>query len=72
MNRLYLLDDCSLRLPYIDFLVTDHLAALENDLLSSIELRHKRLSSVAGRVCRDLLLNMLGKLQVLINLSIHL
>ena len=59
-------------LPYIDLLVADHLAALENDLLSSIKLRHKRLSCVAGGVCRDLLLNMLGELQVLIYLSIHL
>ena len=61
-----------LRFPNIDFLVANQFASLQNYLLCRVELSKKGLSSIAGWVSINLLLNVLGELQVLIDLSIHL
>ena len=72
MQQIYLLNDSSLRLPYIDLHTLDEFASLDNDLFSLVELLHEHGFGIAPQVSIDLLLYVLRKLQVLINLAIHL
>ena len=72
MQQIYLLNDSSLRLPYIDLHTLDEFASLDNNLFSLVELLHEHGFGIAPQVSIDLLLYVLRKLQVLINLAIHL
>ena len=72
MQPIYLLDDGSLRLPYIDLHPLDEFAPLDNDLFSLVELLQEHGFGIAAQVSVDLLLYVLCKLQVLIDLAVHL
>ena len=72
MQQIYLLNDGSFRLPYIDLHTLDEFASLDNNLFSLVELLHEHGFGIAPQVSIDLLLYVLRKLQVLIDLAIHL
>ena len=61
-----------LRAPYVVGLASASLRSLENDLLSSVELREVAFACVAGRVTFYLTSDLLCKVKILLDFAIHL
>ena len=65
-------DNRHLGTPNVELFPPNLLAALQNQLLGGVKLRHEGCPCIAGRVCLNLLLNVLCQLQILLNLALHL
>ena len=64
-------DDGLFRAPYVELVTANALASLQNHLLCLVILSHENFLSITSCISRDLVLNMLCELQVLVDFTAH-